>query len=116
MKHWIQLPNQARQAVCNSELPVTHCLVGRRDDLPQRPDDELLKKINDVKLVKGTSPEERAEVARYRWDKAHGHYGLRALGWCASEVDAETLKGSFPAPEWDQAAFQIVPVQSVKYG
>ena len=125
MKFTIQLPGEARGASINTMLPITHCLVGKRDDAFEKPDDELLRRTSlIIRGAKRPKTEEevaaaeqdasdRVTAAQYRFRKSKGFYALQALAWGTLE-ECESNKSKFPAPEWDQN-FQIVEAKPIQY-
>lgn len=107
MKFTINIPDEARMAVCNCMLPITHALVGKRRADFQRPAEELLTKRFDL-----LTPEEQNEVRDFNFNKKD-KYSQHALGWVESEAEAEKLKQRFPEPEWDQESFVLVKAKCI---
>lgn len=118
MRYSILIPNTRHEQAINSQLPITHCLIGQRDASFERPSDEVFARADILRRTPGDdlTPEERLSVINYRTRRARSHYALTALGWVESEAAGEKLQKRFKAPEWDQAAFQLIPVKVITYG
>lgn len=93
MKHIIRI--EGREFSIDSELPITHVLLGQRNEEEYRPEVEPLRvstgQVND---------EERAALKKFGWDRVNGYFQLKPLAWGTSETDAETYRTLFPEPEW----------------
>jgi len=109
MKKFINL--EGRQQCCDTELPVTHVLVGKRDmewnAPPQKVRDRIAKNVND------STQEERVIYAAWVHAVNHqGKYALSALVWSESRDEAEAMKSKFPEPEWEQDSLYVMEVEN----
>ena len=108
MKKFINL--EGRQQCCDTELPITHVLVGKRNLEWNAPSKEVRDRI--AKNVNDSTQEERVVYAA--WVHAvneHGKYTLSALAWAGSAGEAEAMKERFIAPEWDQDSLYVLEVE-----
>lgn len=110
MKHTINLSGRLQST--DSELPVTHCLVGRRSEAFGAPPKELLERSVSPKPEPPLTSEEVVQVRIYKeaFIDGKGKYSLNALVWVESEEAGEKMKSRFSEPEWDQASLALIPV------
>jgi hypothetical protein len=104
MRHSITF-DSGRQAVCNSALPITHCLVGKRNDAFERPDEKFLAPGMTRNQM---SDKEFTALRAYVFAKNKGKYVIQALAW--TEGEDEAIKSRFADPEWEQESLKFIPV------
>lgn len=110
MKHTINLSGRLQST--DSELPITHCLVGRRSEQFDAPPKELLDRAVSPKPEPPLTSEESMQVRIYKeaFIDGRGKYALNALAWVESEEDGKALKARFSDPEWQQDSLALIPV------
>jgi hypothetical protein len=102
---------------CQTELPVAFCLVGKRREEFERPNEDVLRRASTIQAgPHPLTPEELMEVQSYRYAQSHGKYVQKALAWVENEEEAESVKARFDPAEWDHASFVLMPVSQIPYG
>lgn len=107
MKHTVNI--KGRLQFMHTELPITHCLIGRRDYSFDAPPQEMLDRAAHPQSAALLSQEEYVEIHRYKHSLGeNGKYSVNALAWAESAEAAEEMKERFPAPEWDQSTLVVI--------
>lgn len=101
MKFHLTLPSGRRQSI-DTQLEITHALLGHRDIERDRPD---IPKV-------AVTPEQHAAALQFALKRRAGRYEVNVLEWLTAGDDREAAKARWPAPEWID--LEIVP--AYKYG
>lgn len=94
-----------RQCSCDSQKPLTHVLLGKRDESKEALPEGLMEKPSNQ-----LTPEEREQLFAFTKKKVRqGRYETQVLDWFASEEAAEAGKAEWP----DHLDFKVQKINSV---